>query len=145
MPYYSCNFTSLFPNNDKLDQAGLSSMKKLTNNLGEKIHGSVFSRLRCGDVSIKETVSVPMPKVVNFDDELGTEPKMPFTIHNHAGAVPRVVTPRGVWIVNVNIGEVLLDHFLDDVFTSIQKKSSNTVTVNVRDVKKYVNFVFGRS
>lgn len=144
MPYYSCNFTSLFPNNDQVDQADLSRMKKLTNDLGEKIRGSVFSRLRCGDVSIKETLSFPMPKVVNFDDELGTEPIMPSTIHNH-GVVPRVLTPRGVWFVNVNMGEVLPDHFLDNVFSSIKTKSSNTVTVNVRGVKKYVHFVFGRN
>ena len=152
LPHYSCNITALAAayGGTSTDLRKISG--KLANILGRKSKGSIFSRLRCGSIDLNtDIIKVLTPSVVKFEDQSNLEPLE----HQNVMETLKLkkdnsVIPRGVWLINVRVGEVLPSDFLDQVFEALNKKNwrRSSLNVNIRDkltgkdYLKKVQFIF---
>ncbi len=143
-PYYSCNLNALVEsgkNDDIID--------RFSNDLGARMKGSAFSKFRCGKLKLEQDIPLSSPPTVNDEDESGTTP-IPLSRFVSYTDKHEWIKPRGAWLVDVRLGEVLSPDFLHQAFEAMRiDYTSENVIVSYRNsngekVKKEAVFVFGR-
>ena len=144
-PYYSCDLNALVgseKNDDIID--------KFSNELGARMKGSAFSKFRCGKLKLEQDIPLSSPPTVNDEDESGTTP-IPLPRFVSYTDKHEWIKPRGAWLVNLRLGEVLSPDFLHQAFEAMRiDYASENVTASYQNsdkeqINKEVKFVFGRS
>ena len=143
-PYYSCDLNALV-GSEKNDD-----IIKFSNELGARMKGSAFSKFRCGKLKLEQDIPLSSPPTVNDEDESGTTP-IPLPRFVSYTDKHEWIKPRGAWLVNLRLGEVLSPDFLHQAFEAMRiDYASENVTASYQNsdkeqINKEVMFVFGRS